>query len=377
MKMKNKHVLLSLYFILLISFCFTHLSFSQQSCMLHDFINYNMKLKDESYQYVIVQKWLNRDDTTRNTGQVVLNEFNPKSKKQGMSYFLKDSTFNFSFSLANHEAIYQNYSNLQFQILKGKKEIRKFINGNSVIGKAIFWHDGLINNVLSKDGACKKLSKSGYLLSEPSEFNDTILFEISSPRKNFLIGNVKYVLAFNINTKKIISYSSELTDRFGRTQYIKISYNWDCKFTKAKENVFSGFDYRGMSVGDIELFNIGKGITEPILQNTQGKKVLIYIWHSGCGPCIKTLQRVNSEHLDIINKRNVIFIAINPFEFDSIKGVSSSAKKIDNSLGNPWWSYYAISEFKPLGKKSTPQFFLYDANFKFLKEGHKAISKIL
>jgi thiol-disulfide isomerase/thioredoxin len=323
-----------------------------------------------------MQKWLNRDDTTRHSGRVILNEFNPKSKKQGMDYLLRDSTFNFSFLLSNYEAVYQNYSNNQFQILKGKKQIRGFINGNSVISKAVFWHDGLINKILSKDGACRKLIKSGYKLSDPVEVNDTILFEISSPRKNFLIGNVKYVLAFNNSTKKIISYSSELTDRFGRTQFIQIRYDWDHTIIKTKESTSAGFDYRGMNVRNIELFNIGKGIKEHLPQNTEGKKVLIYIWHSGCGPCIKTLQSVNSEHFNIMNMRNVIFIAINPFEYDSINGVSSSAKKIDNNLSNPWWSYHATSEFKPLEKKLVPQFFLYDANYIFLKKGRKAIAKI-
>lgn len=356
-----------LLLVLFIAYFKTELN-AQNSCLIQELASYNMEVTNTSYRYLIKKKSLSSMDTSIYEGKVILKSFERHRNSKNMEYSLHDFTRNFDFIMSRDEAVYDPKDNNSKTIFISKrKKIKKFIEGNGIISDAVIWHNGILNRHLSSKDVCQKDNKLGMEIKEIGRNDEQITFSIIfEPSK--MIKSAVMNLTFNIQSKHLENIQTEFVDEFGRKQYTNIQYLWHRSHNN--EGIGSiNFDYRSNSLNEIQLFNLEGKLALPFELDSIEMGLIIYIWHSGCRPCIETLLKIESDLLPKIEKRGLKFVAINPYDFQNEKGVTSSAKKILNRIGNPSWSYFTIADYRPVNSNYMPQIFLYEADLQFVKEG--------
>ena len=359
---------LNIVILLSIISCFKIESIAQNSCLVHEYASHNMEITNKSYSYQIKKKSLSSMDTSFYKGKVILKSYNRGRKSKKMQYSLHDYTMNFDFILSEDQAVYnpKNYK-AETKFISKRKKIKRFIEGNAVLTDAVIWHNGALNRYLSLRDICTKASDYGIEIKETERNNDQITFSILiEPSKVIKSGIMHFT--FNIYSKYLESYKSEFVDEFGRMQFIKVTYSWN-HGSAVQEAESITYDYQLMSLKDVQLFDSDANTVLPFDRKSLENGVIVYLWHSGCRPCIETLLKIDSDLLPKIEKRGLKFVAINPYDFQNEKGVTSSAQKILNRIGNPSWSYFTTSDYRPANSNYMPQIFLYEQDLQFVKEG--------
>lgn len=77
------------------------------------------------------------------------------------------------------------------------------------------------------------------------------------------------------------------------------------------------------------------------ISDFKGKVVLIDLWYSGCGACIKSNQAINSIHKQLIGE-NIVFLSIS-VDKNKLKWMQSLTKNAAKSELNPWAGKYYSS----------------------------------
>lgn len=340
----------------------------QNTCLIHELASFNMDITNSSYLYQMKKKSFSSMDTSFYEGKVILKSYDRLKDPKNINYSLHDFTLNFDFILTDYDAVYNPKDNKSKTIFISKrKKIKKFIEGNRIISDAVIWHNGILNRHLSSKDVCQKDNKSGMEIIEIGRNDEQITFSIIfEPSK--MIKSAVMNLTFNIQSKHLENIQTEFVDEFGRKQYTNVQYSWDRSHNKVGIGRIN-FDYKSNSLNEVQLYDLEGKLALPFELDSIEMGVIIYIWHSGCRPCIETLLKIDSDLLPKIEKRGLKFVAINPYDFQNEKGVTSSAKKILNRLGNPSWSYFTIADFRPANSNYMPQIFLYEADLHFVKEG--------
>lgn len=74
------------------------------------------------------------------------------------------------------------------------------------------------------------------------------------------------------------------------------------------------------------------------IHDFRGKVVLIDLWYSGCGACIKSNQAINSIHKELIGE-NIVILSIS-VDKNKLKWMQSITKNAVKSELNPWAGKY-------------------------------------
>lgn len=350
------------------------LFFGCQNQLNSDFVIKEFNKNADSYkkiEYQVVRIDTFSQESTMNRGGLVLLEQNENDKLFGMSFYAIPNSTNKEYLHDNNRAFEISKENKSYKV---EKSYYGFLGspGGQLISE----------NLIRLDTVYKSVSlietKNSYKLNYQFE-NDTV-YNISNIRKEIFINKQTFIPFKIVKTSERFG---EKHSQFFIIEDVKINEQVDNSIEIYK-NSLQNFVMeevieikKNSKIGlQFYLKNLQNINTNKLVHLQENTPTLISFWEVWCGPCIRSLPKINSLHHKY--KNNVHIIGVTTESQKSVKKMLV-AKNIDylNLIGtNELHKLYEINSF--------PTYFLLDKNgiivkeyFHFSNEIEKDIKKLI